>query len=200
MPQRSPKHIGVIPDGNRRWAVAKALPKEHGYRAGLEPGYRLLSRCEELGVEEVSIYGFTRENTRRPSEQVAAFRATCVEFATTIARDGRALLVIGDSSSSVFPDELRTFTEKRSAGSLKVNFLVNYGWQWDVRNGMASRDVSRVDLVIRWGGRSRLSGFLPLQSAYADIHVIDSLWPDATEDELRGGLEWYARQDVTLGG
>jgi len=65
---------------------------------------------------------------------------------------------------------------------------------------LASRDVSRIDLVIRWGGRRRLSGFLPLQSAYADFYIIDSLWPDMRIDEFRGALAWYQEQDVTLGG
>ena len=84
---------------------------------------------------------------------------------------------------------------------------MNYSFQWDLgfRKGtfgpvMGSADVSRVDLVIRWGGRRRLSGFLPIQSVYADIYVIDDYWPDFTPQHIHDALEWYSRQDITLGG
>ena len=116
---------------------------------------------------------------------------------------GAALLVIGDTDSSVFPQELRSYTEERTQGDIRINLLVNYGWQWDVAavpQRLRSSDVSRIDLVVRWGGRRRLSGFLPMQCAYADIHVIDALWPEMREEQFIAALHWYERQDVTLGG
>jgi undecaprenyl diphosphate synthase len=86
-----------------------------------------------------------------------------------------------------------------------VNFLVNYGWQWDLSRMRTdgtpySSDISRIDLVIRWGGMRRLSGFLPLQCVYSDFYVVDNYWPDYRDDDLVDALEWYACQDVTLGG
>ena len=63
-----------------------------------------------------------------------------------------------------------------------------------------SSDISRLDLVVRWGGGCRLSGFLPVQSVYADIRVIDDYWPDFKPDHLEQALAWFARQDRTLGG
>ena len=63
-----------------------------------------------------------------------------------------------------------------------------------------SRDISRVDLVIRWGGMRRLSGFLPVQSVYADFFVVDRLWPDFQPEDFFQALQWYQKQDVTLGG
>lgn len=63
-----------------------------------------------------------------------------------------------------------------------------------------SKDISRVDLIIRWGGRRRLSGFLPVQSIYADFYIIDDLWPDFKPEHFWQALEWYDQQDVTLGG
>ncbi len=65
---------------------------------------------------------------------------------------------------------------------------------------LASAAVSRIDLVVRWGGRRRLSGFLPVQCAYADFYVIDTLWPDSHPEEFIDALTWYQAQDVTLGG
>jgi undecaprenyl diphosphate synthase len=215
-PSRRPRHVGLIPDGNRRWADARGLPREDGYAAGIEPGVALLEECRALGIPEVSIYGFTRENVRRASVQVRAFRAACVAFARRIVERGAALRVVGDMESPVFPRELTRYAE-RCAGSPRVNLLVNYGWQWDLEQAqpagrasrkrpstpaasLASAGIPRVDLVVRWGGRSRLSGFLPLQCAYADLFVVDALWPDMTLQEFHGALAWYAQQEVTLGG
>src|SRR4051812_48301877 len=81
MAMRLPRHIGFIPDGNRRWAQAKGLPKEDGYGFGIEPGLALFEMCSALRIEEVSIYGFTQDNTRRPAAQTEKFSAACVGFA-----------------------------------------------------------------------------------------------------------------------
>jgi undecaprenyl diphosphate synthase len=93
--RRLPQHIGFIPDGNRRWAVKHDLAKEQGYARGVAPGLALFDACKELGIGEVSVYGFTQDNTRRASGQAAMFRAACVLFAQEISRRGAALLVLG---------------------------------------------------------------------------------------------------------
>lgn len=69
-----------------------------------------------------------------------------------------------------------------------------------IGRSVASRGVPRIDLVIRWGGMCRLSGFLPIQTVYADICVLDELCPDYEEEQFEKALSWYRRQDVTLGG
>ncbi len=85
-----------------------------------------------------------------------------------------------------------------------MNLLVNYDWQWDLdglRTGeLRSDDVSRLDLIVRWGGGRRLSGFLPVQSVYADFYVQDDLWPDFKPVHFEQALEWFTVQDQTLGG
>jgi undecaprenyl diphosphate synthase len=202
--KRLPNHIGFIPDGNRRWAVGRGLSKEHGYRHGIAPGLALFEACRRLGIPEVSVYGFTQDNTRRDPQQTEQFRAACVDFAEAIAEREAALLVLGDAESQVFPDELRPFL-RRSAGDIRVNLLVNYGWDWDLdglrhAGQIRSREASRLDLVVRWGGGRRLSGFLPVQSVYADFYVVDDFWPDYRPDHFVAALDWFARQDRTLGG
>lgn len=210
---RIPAHVGIIPDGNRRWAVERGLSKEEGYAAGLEPGLRLFRLCRELGVRELTYYGFTTDNTKRPRPQADAFRAACVAAVRLLERESAELHVIGNVDSPAFPPELLPYASGRRFGSggVRVNFLVNYGWEWDladhaggsrrdIMDSLRSRDVSRVDLVIRWGGRRRLSGFLPLQSVYADFYVVDDYWPDYRDEHVRRALAWYQTQDVTLGG
>ena len=75
---RLPRHIGIIPDGNRRWAVREGMDKADGYDHGIAPGMELFRMCRELGVEEMTFYGFTVDNTKRPSAQRRAFTAACV--------------------------------------------------------------------------------------------------------------------------
>ena len=208
-----PTHIGIIPDGNRRWAVSSGMGKHEGYDRGLAPGLDLLLLAREYGVKEISYYGFTVDNCKRPAQQIEAFSKACVDAVNLIAAQGVSLLVLGDAESKFFPEELKPYTTRTdiAGGGIKVNFLVNYGWEWDlsgITNGSAkkiatqikSHDISRMDMVIRWGGMRRLSGFLPVQSVYADFYVVDALWPDFEPQHFRDAMQWYQHQDPTLGG
>ncbi len=196
---RIPKHIGIIPDGNRRWAAGQGLNKEDGYAYGLDSGLRLLRAARDIGVEELTYYGFTADNCKRPKEQVRAFSDACVEAVRIMEREGAAVRVVGNTASACFPSELLPYIQRRGEG-IKVNLLAGYGWEWDIKNGWLTRDIPRVDLIIRWGGMCRLSGFLPLQSVYADFYIVKALWPDFEERHFADAIEWYKKQDVTLGG
>jgi undecaprenyl diphosphate synthase len=179
------------------------LTKEAGYAKGIAPGLALYEKCKESGIKEVSIYGFTQDNTKRPSIQKQAFSEACVAFAFEIARRGAALLVVGDETSTQFPVVLKEFRQRRGVG-MKVNLLVNYGWEWDLaglkNGGLRSDEVSRLDLIVRWGGGRRLSGFLPVQSVYADFYIRDEYWPDFDPQHFDDALAWFRTQDQTLGG
>ena len=200
-----PRHIGIRPDGNRRWASGKGLKKEEGYAYGLDPGLRLLLAAKNYGIRELTYYGFTVDNCKRPKMQVAAFSNACVEAVKMIEQENAELFVIGNTSSPCFPSELLPYTVRRRSpvsenGKLRVNFLVNYGWEWDMKNGWVSSEIPRIDLVIRWGGMCRLSGFLPIQTVYSDFYIVKELWPDFQEQQFTDALQWYQKQDVTLGG
>jgi undecaprenyl diphosphate synthase len=210
---RIPKHIAIIPDGNRRWAISEGLEKHIGYSYGLNPGLAFLKLCQKYGIQEVTYYGFTTDNCKRPKAQVDAFTKACVDAVKLIEKEEVSLLVVGNTSSENFPQELLPYTKRTPSSGIKVNFLVNYGWEWDlsqmstnscsrqkIYQSLYSKDISRIDLIIRLGGRTRLSGLLPIQSVYADFFCLDTLWPDFTEDHFTKALYWYNTQDVTLGG
>ena len=202
---RLPKHIGIIPDGNRRWAMNNGMTKEKGYNSGLDPGLEVFKLCEKYGIEELTFYGFTIDNTKRPKFQRLAFTKACIDAVEMLAKENADLLVIGNYESDMFPKKLLPYVERKrfGTGGTKVNFLVNYDWKWDVCDtvaGIKSSDISRVDLIIRWGGRRRLSGFLPLQSVYSDFYIIDEYWPDFKPEQFEKAVEWYQQQDITLGG
>ena len=105
----------------------------------------------------------------------------CIAAVKMLSREDAELRVIGNSQSPMFPEELLPYTRRKTfgKGGIKVNFLVNYGWHWiystytgqkqnQIQDLICSNDVSRIDLIIRWGGRRRLSG-LPVQSIYSDF-------------------------------
>ena len=214
---RLPRHVGLIPDGNRRWATDRGLHPAEGYSAGMLVGLKMLDECLDLGIEEVSVYGFTMDNNKRPRDQRQAFAAACVRFVEMAAHRPINLRVIGDYTSAMFPEILKPFALERKGdpNGLKVNMLVNYGWNWDLQAAvcaqaegdrrpfpelLASADASRVDLVVRWGGMRRLSGFLPIQCVYSDFYVVDAYWPDYEPQQFYEAIDWYGKQDVTLGG
>jgi len=213
--KRLPVHIGIIPDGNRRWAEDNGFNKQDGYKHGIAPGLELYNLCLNLGVKEITFYGFTKDNTKRPGEQKIAFQKACVDAVMQLVNRDAELLIVGDTESSLFPRELIPYTKRTSFGKglIKINFLVNYGWNWDLSyakinkskdgeliKNIASSEISRMDLIIRWGGRFRLSGFLPIQSIYSDVFIVDEMWPDFKLEHVYRALEWYQNQDVTLGG
>ena len=211
-----PRHIAIIPDGNRRWAKNSGMEKQDGYHYGLYPGVQVLHLAQGYGIEEITYYGFTTDNVKRPKAQVAAFSKACVDAIKLIMQENVSLLVVGNTESSAFPKELIPYTKNRTCfgdGTIKVNFLVNYGWEWDmshmntdsanrhsIADNLYSKDISRIDLIMRWGGHTRLSGLLPVQSVYADFYSIDTLWPDFKSEDFVMGMNWYGKQDVTLGG
>lgn len=211
-----PSHIGIIPDGNRRWALKNGMAKEDGYDFGLKPGIELFKLCKNLGIKELTYYGFTIDNTKRPTSQTKAFTEACIKAVKILSEENAYLLVVGNLNSPMFPKALLPYTvrKKFGTGGIKVNFLVNYGWDWDlsniktlksssrssIMNNINSNHITRIDLIIRWGGRRRLSGFLPIQSVYSDFYVIDDYWPDFKPEHLMQALQWYKHQDITLGG
>ncbi len=213
---RVPKHIAIIPDGNRRWAKDKGYEKHEGYNYGLNPGVEVLRLAKTYGISEITYYGFTVDNCKRPKEQVASFTTACIEAVEMIQKEDVGLLVVGNTKSPMFPKDLLPYTKERTSlgeNQIKVNFLVNYGWEWDlsgirenessghnIHKMIYSHDISRIDLIIRWGGHTRLSGLLPVQAVYADFYTIDEMWPEFNKSQFEAALKWYSHQDVTLGG
>lgn len=130
---RIPKHIGIIPDGNRRWAKQAGLEKKDGYAHGLTPGLELLRLAKQAGVQEITYYGFTTDNCGRPPEQVRAFSQACVDAVELITSEAVSLLVIGDPETPLhFPGRCcRTppngFQRRRHPRQLSCELRVGVG-------------------------------------------------------------------------
>jgi undecaprenyl diphosphate synthase len=93
---RIPTHVGVIPDGNRRWAVNRGLSKEEGFA----PGKELCEMCLELGIREITFYGFTNDNTKRPGSQRDAFQRACVMAVASLESKDIDVMTVGNQGRS----------------------------------------------------------------------------------------------------
>lgn len=116
---RVPKHIAIIPDGNRRWAKNSGLEKHEGYEHGLNPGVEALRLAQQYGVEELTYYGFTTDNCKRPPVQVKSFIDACIDAIKLIQKENVRLLVVGNTDSPMFPKEL-PLTLRNASSLVKV--------------------------------------------------------------------------------
>jgi undecaprenyl diphosphate synthase len=214
-----PRHIGIIMDGNGRWARRQGRPASFGHRAGVRSIKRVLGACEDFGVHALSIYAFSTENWARPRTEVRAlmrlFHETMQREIDEMHRRGVRILVSGrreELSQRMREriDEAMARTRNNTNGILNV--CLNYGGRAEIvdavktliRDGvpdvdeaaisarMYQPDLADPDLIIRTAGEHRVSNFLLWQAAYAEMYVTDTLWPDFDGDDLKLALDDYA--------
>ena len=131
---RIPKHIGIIPDGNRRWAESKGLTKEMGYDNGLDPGIEAYRTCRDLGVEEVTFYGFTTDNTKRPSIQTKAFTDACIKAAHILNDEGHISFDTVVDTMYETGKDLKSHYRETSKGGLAKKYCRNKFYNPDMEN------------------------------------------------------------------
>ncbi len=229
-PQRAllPKHVGVIMDGNRRWAAQHGVPTFRGHRAGFDALFALIPVIKQLGIPYVTIYTFSTENWLRSQTEVKALMKLVLWVVKnrlkTLKEQGIRVCIIG-SKQGIPADILaalqRAETETASGNALTLGVCFNYGGQQEIvdatkamiRTGVPVDDVTPetfaqylyapaippVDLVIRTSGEYRLSGFMLWRTQYAELYFSDVLWPDFNEAELNTALEWYAERKRRFG-
>jgi len=216
-------------DGNGRWARRRNRPASFGHRAGVRAIKRVLEGCEQLGVKVLSVYAFSTENWTRPRAEVRAlmrlFHETMQREIEEMHRRGVRIVVSGrrDELSPRMReriDEAIARTAQNRNGVLNV--CLNYGGRAEVIDAVkrivadglrpdqvdeaaiAERlynpDLPDPDLIIRTAGERRVSNFLLWQSAYAEMLVTDTLWPDFDVDDLRAALADYASRVRRFGG
>ena len=217
-----PRHVGVVMDGNRRWARARGLSDpSQGHTRGADHVEDLLGSCEDRGVEHVTIYVLSADNVRRRS---AAEIGHLVGLITdtlpgVVERAGRWTLHVSGDVALLGEAAVRALAEarRRTAGRpAHLTLAIGYDGREDIVAGIraalraGSEDASlgltpqaitahlpggpvkEIDLVIRTSGEQRLSGFVPWQAAHAEIHVSDKLWPDFSAEDFDRALGAYA--------
>ena len=228
-----PVSLGVIMDGNGRWAKKRFLPRSAGHRAGAENLKELCRNCGNYGVKYLTVYAFSTENWARPEDEVHQLMELFVEFFEKydpeLEEEGIRVRFTGDIAS--LPDNIREVCkrgEERSMHRQKMQLIVafNYGGRReleyatrrlaqkvkdgelnpeDITEDMISQnmylpDVPDPELIIRPSGEMRLSNFLLWESAYSELWVSETLWPDFGYEELTNAFRDYARRDRRFGG
>lgn len=221
--KQPPLHIGIIMDGNGRWAQKRGLARTAGHKEGLETAKKIVKACANAGIKYVTLYTFSTENWKRAQEEVGYLMGLIKghlrsEFEFYKA-NGIRIEHLGDLKG--LPEDVQTEIinakeETKNFTGLTVVLAINYGGRDEIirsikkiienqidSDSLTEKSISDnfdipelpdVDFLIRTGGEKRLSNFLLWHSAYAELCFTDTLWPDYTEDELIENLnEFYKR-------
>lgn len=225
-----PLHIGIIMDGNGRWATKRGLPRTEGHRQGLEAAKRIVAACSDRSVSYLSLYTFSTENWKRTTEEVGFLMGlikTHLAAELDFYRRNRIKLIHSGNRSGLPADILReidkTVSDTSAFPGMVVNLAINYGGRDELlraigrlgspkeaaRGSLTEKDIASVldhpempdpDLIIRTGGETRLSNFLLWQSAYSELYFTDRLWPDFDEEALDKALADFRSRDRRFGG
>lgn len=221
-----PRHLGIIMDGNGRWAKKRALPRTAGHKVGADVFKKISKECGRIGIEEVTFYAFSTENWKRPKEEVETlmhlFYDYLIEAKNDLQTSGNLRVRFIGEEEGMHPKllELMRDAEKETAsrtGTL-INIAVNYGGRQEIvsavnrliaqgKTSITEQDISEnvytapdCDLIIRPSGEERLSNFLLWQSAYSEFWSSDVLWPDFTEQDLHLALAAFEKRNRRFGG
>jgi undecaprenyl diphosphate synthase len=223
-----PTHLGLILDGNRRWAKAKGLPALEGHRQGSEVFKEIALEAFSRGVQYVSAFVFSTENWSRTEEEVGylmklVLKAT-EKYLEEFDKAGIKIVILGRRNN--LPEDVLKSLEQTEAktkdntqGTLALCF--NYGGQEElvdavryliasgptpkainadvIHSALYCPEIPNLDLLIRTSGEHRISGFMLYRAAYAELMFVDKLWPDFTKNDLTAALEQYATRERRFG-
>jgi undecaprenyl diphosphate synthase len=219
-------HVGIIMDGNGRWATRRQLSRLRGHEAGVEAIRRVVEAAPDQGVGTLTLYAFSSDNWRRPKAEVSALM-TLLRFylaseVESLVRNGVRLTVIGrrDRLPGGIADAIGRAEAATAKGDvLNLRIAVDYSARDAILNAVAiaagAGDLTRekfsdlitgesglrdVDLVIRTSGEKRLSDFLLWESAYAELHFTDRMWPDFGREDLAEALAAFHGRERRFGG
>ena len=223
-----PRHIAIVMDGNGRWAKKRFMPRFFGHKEGVDALVRTVLGCADRGIEYLTVFAFSSENWKRPTEEVSGLMGLVLvavsKYLAKLANHGVRIRIVGDRSQ--VSDKLRMAWEQAESSTahnhrITLSVAFNYGGRWDIVQacrkaiaaGVPADDVDEAlldrymamsyapdpDLFIRTGGEVRISNFLLWQSAYAELVFTDCLWPEFGDAELDAALAEFARRDRRFG-
>jgi len=219
-------HVGIIMDGNGRWATRRQLSRLRGHEAGVEAIRRVVEAAPKQGVATLTLYAFSSDNWQRPKTEVSALMALLRFYLASevesLVRNGVRLSVIGRRDR--LPDGLsdaigRAEAATASGDVLHLRIAVDYSARDAILKAAAKAagmgnltretfsqlvtgepELRDVDLVIRTSGEKRLSDFLLWESAYAELHFTETMWPDFEAQDLAEALTSFHRRERRFGG
>lgn len=226
--KRVPQHIGIIMDGNGRWALKRGLPRLAGHRAGTDNLRRVIEACGEFGVKHLTLYAFSTENWGRPEEEVNGLMRILEDVIDReldeLHANGVRLRHIGhlDQLNPSIRERVQHAVElTQDNEKLVLHIAFNYGGRDEIvcavkqiiKDGIPADEVNEElinsylftagspdpDLIIRTSGELRGSNFLIWQGAYAEWYFTPTFWPDFGKEELHKALEAYANRERRYG-
>lgn len=224
-----PSHIAIVMDGNRRWARANKLADIKGHEKGSEALEEIVNAAEALGVKTITVYALSTENIKERAKREVwglfnLFRKGYHSRLKKMMEEGVSVTIIGELTG--LPQTIKHIIDKIKKThikneSIKLNIALNYGGKKELVRAIKSIvkkgiEVDKIneelinrhlytngildpELVIRTGGRVRLSNFLIWQTAYSELYFTKTLWPDFNESELKKAISWYQTQKRNFG-
>ena len=221
-----PAAIGVIMDGNRRWAKKNNLPTLEGHRAGYDKLRDVAVWCKESGIRNLVVYAFSTENWNRSVEEVGylmnLFRMMIAKFVNEAKANDTKIIFLGERSRFA-PDILDAIVNAeestKACASFTFGIALSYGGRAEILDAIHripegqrasisetefsellwTKDIPDPDLIIRTSGEERLSNFLPWQSVYSELFFTPTLWPDFTREEFDRILDEYGKRQRRFG-
>jgi undecaprenyl diphosphate synthase len=228
-PETLPRHVAIIMDGNGRWAKSRNLPRTAGHKQGMEAARRATQAAREIGVQYLTLFGFSNENWSRPKSEIfdlmSLLRMYLRAEAAELHKSGVRLRVIG-RRDRLDPDivDMIENTEKltRENTALNLTIALDYGGRQEIIEGvkaliekgvkvqdvneemfarhLMTAELPEPDLLIRTSGEERISNFLLWQCAYTEFHFTDQLWPDFNREQFEAAIAEYASRQRRFGG
>jgi undecaprenyl diphosphate synthase len=220
-----PRHLGIIMDGNRRWARQKGLSLLEGHRQGAEVLKKIAIAAKGKGIKILTLFCFSTENWQRPKNEVDYLMDLVHKYFLSgiekLKEENIKIKIIGQKDKlpeKIAADIARTEKETENYDGMTLNLALSYGGRAEIvdavkniiKSGIDPEKIteetikenlwtSDVDLVIRTGGEQRLSGFLLWQSAYSEFLFVNKFWPDFSETDLDAALADYANRQRRFG-
>lgn len=212
-------HLGIIADGNGRWAQSRGLRRRDGHEEGLRRIDDMMHWCVDLGINILSVYVFSLENWSRPQEEVDNLFELANHYFDRWQEfvDNDIKVVISGCLDGVKPESIEKMEkiqrETRHCKRLTLNLCANYGGRREIVDAVAKgarteeeitaalyQGLPDPDLIIRTGGHQRLSGFMLWQAAYSELYFTYTLFPDFTEGELAHIKRTFEQEKRNFGG
>lgn len=225
MEMNLPKHVGIIMDGNGRWATARGKERSYGHKVGSDNVDKIVSYAFERGVKVLSLYAFSSENWARPKPEVdelmRLLKVYFKKFIKKVVKNKVRLFVMGDLS--VLDNELQKIINEgmektKDYTDNVLNIAVNYGGRQEIvyavnkllqnnlpvtvdaiSQNLYTSFMGEPDLIIRTGGELRISNFMLYQGAYSELYFTDVLWPDFDEKQFDIAMEEFSRRNRRYG-
>ena len=204
------KHLGIIADGNRRWAKSKGLPTIEGHKKGLDTIEELVEAAAGTEIKYITFYVFSTENWGRSADEVSYImklaETKILKYAEKLASKNARMLILG-SKDHVGPKLASAFEKAeditKGCTGITVCFCFNYGGEKEIadaanlaiKNGetitpesirghLYHPEVPNIDMVVRTSGEERISGFMLWRSSYAEFMFIKKYFPEMSGDDI----------------